>query len=88
MSVISTGSQALSSIFNSITAVTVSLDKGVKYSSAALDLIRAKQQEDHKTELKTFIQEDLAEKAKRVKAAMDTISDPMYQEAVTYLKGE
>lgn len=88
MSVISTGSQALSSIFNSITAIAVSFDKGVKYSSAALDLIRAKQQEDHKTELKTFIAEDLAEKAKRVKSAQDTINDPMYQEAIAYLKGE
>ncbi len=88
MSVISSGSQAISSIFNSVTAIAVSLDKGVKYSSAALDLIRAKQQEDHKTELKTFFQEDLAEKAKRVKAAMDTVNDPMYAEAIVYLKGE
>lgn len=85
MSVISSGSQALSSIFNSITGIAVSLDKGVKYSSAALDLIRAKQQEDHKTELKAFIKEDLSDKAKRVKAAMDTISDPMYAEAIKYL---
>lgn len=86
MSVISSGSNMIQAIFSSITNVANSIDKGINYGAAAMDMVRAKQIEAHATELEAFIVEDKAEKTKRIQTALDTISDPKYAAALAYLE--